>query len=349
MEFVIVGAGKTGRGFIPQYINANDSISFIDTNQELINSLNANQHYYINFFSGKEKLCISNYQAFTWDDNVESVLNNADVIALAVGEQNFNNVVDKLKNIMSDGIKNQLFVTFENGTNPAKKLEELMSNKISGDYTITQCAVFYTTVDSRTCDIISQDTKELPYDEDRCSNIFPFECSRGVKDFELFLERKIYTYNCLSAVISYPGCYYGYEYLADAMSDDRVKKLVGEALHQLSLGLAKKFNVTSEEQREFAQSAITKFSDVNIKDSIQRNVRDVIRKLGLNERIFGPISVLEKEGCDCTVLFKIVGYMLRYECETAIEALSCLVLATGLNESHEWITKSMEEYNKLNR
>ena len=54
-KVVIVGAGKTGRGFLARLLK-DQEIVFIDKNEALINALNEEKKIDIDFFGGKNPL-----------------------------------------------------------------------------------------------------------------------------------------------------------------------------------------------------------------------------------------------------------------------------------------------------
>ena len=47
---LIIGAGKSGRGFLPQYIDSKDHILFVDKDEALIDKLEASKNYEISFY-----------------------------------------------------------------------------------------------------------------------------------------------------------------------------------------------------------------------------------------------------------------------------------------------------------
>ncbi|MCB6566896.1 hypothetical protein LI169_17750, partial [Desulfovibrio desulfuricans] len=89
--------------------------------------------------------------------------------------------------------KKTVFLTAENGINPAKVLRtHLKDAGVEGDYTVTQTAVFCSTVsihDTR-LDILSMNEAYFPYDADELDEL-DFEGAVPVHDFEKFFKRKI--------------------------------------------------------------------------------------------------------------------------------------------------------------
>ena len=69
-KIVIVGAGKTGRGFLARLLQeAGKEVVFIDKNQELVDALNKDKEFQIRFFGGvRESYTVHDFAAYTWED-----------------------------------------------------------------------------------------------------------------------------------------------------------------------------------------------------------------------------------------------------------------------------------------
>lgn len=348
MNIVIIGAGQSGRGFIPQFLNENDTIYFIDKDESIINDLNRVKEYRINYYDSDKSINVSNYSAYTWKTVNRYVFDECQFIGVSVGEQNLADVAEELTKFI-DVFQDKVFVLFENGTNPAQKFEEILHTQGITQFTVTQCAIF-TTTNNDGIDIISEDYLSLSYDVDRYSGEFPFNYAVPTKDFELLLKRKIFTYNCLSAVISYPGYFYGFKFLSEAANDERIRRLVDNVVSVLNEALAIEFQISLQEQIKFSQRALKKFTSTFIRDDIYRNVRDVKRKLGMKERLFGPIQIIDKLGMDVLPILKIVGFALLYSYEIdGKDPISLLLEVTGLSSDHPWIVKSIGFYEEFKR
>ena len=78
-KVVIIGAGKTGRGFIGRLAaEAGCEIRFVDANQELVDRLNNAGKFEVSFFGGvRENVTVSSYTACTWEEEIENALTGA--------------------------------------------------------------------------------------------------------------------------------------------------------------------------------------------------------------------------------------------------------------------------------
>ena len=68
-KIVVIGAGKTGRGFIARLLQeASEEVIFIDKNAELVEALNKEKEFKVSFFGNvREAYNVHNFKACTWE------------------------------------------------------------------------------------------------------------------------------------------------------------------------------------------------------------------------------------------------------------------------------------------
>jgi mannitol-1-phosphate 5-dehydrogenase len=111
---------------------------------------------------------------------------------------------------------------------------------------------------------------------------------KPLKDFGNQLRRKIYTYNCINAVIAYLGAKKGYTQLAEAAGDEEILSTAYKAARESCDAQVAEFGFDPQEQEEWMKGALAKFADANVPDPIERNAADPERKLGRDDRLIGP-------------------------------------------------------------
>ena len=126
-KIVVIGAGKTGRGFIARLLQeANEKVIFIDKNTELVNALNAEKEFRVSFFGNvREPYCVNNFQACTWET---ADLEDAELILVSVGGQNLKDVGASLAVHLKDE-KHYYIITAENASHPSKTLREAIGKE----------------------------------------------------------------------------------------------------------------------------------------------------------------------------------------------------------------------------
>lgn len=315
---VVIGAGQTGRGYLPRFMfeNGNYEITLVDKNKALIQLLQEDQAYCIHFYSKDRKpLYIHGIHAYLSDsEEATKAIYEADYVFTSVGEQNLGDVAQQLKAGLAGKKKKTIIMTAENGINPGRVLKQHMQEEgIVAEYVISMTAVFCSTVklDKTRLDILSMNEYYFPFDADAIDTI-DFEGAIPVHDFEKFLKRKIYTYNALAGLISYCGYVKGFEVYGDAANDPDISKTMDYLLEDLNPSLEDYFQITKEDEEEFAQRAMKKMKNRDILDFNIKNGRAPKRKLGPTERIMSPMKILMDHHRDYRIMEFVAAAALVY-------------------------------------
>lgn len=314
---VIIGAGQTGRGYVARFLfEKGINIHFIDQNKDLIDLLSADKAYSIHFYSKDRKpLYINGFEAsLAYSDEANKAIKEADFIFTAVAEQNLGDVAKQLKEGLKGKQGETVLLTCENGINPGRVLSNhLKELEVSEKYVVSMTAVFCSTVvlEKTRLDILSMNEYYFPYDADAIKEL-EFEGAVPIHNFEKFLKRKIYTYNCLAGLISYCGYVKGYEVYGEAANDPDISLLMDRLLVDLNPALQAYFEITKEDQEEFAERAMKKMKDLDILDFTIKNGRAAKRKLGPTERIMSPLLILKDHNKDYRIMEFVAAAALIY-------------------------------------
>lgn len=313
-KIVIIGAGQTGRGFIARLLKqSKQSFDFIDRNKELVDLLNKEKQYKVSFYDSTQKsIEIDGFTAFhTEDKQAITVLSDADMVFTAIGEQNLDKLIPLINKSLSvrKKVNKMIIMTCENGTSPKLRL-----SKLENQVELSESIIFCTTlVKNKGClDILSENVNYLPYDLEPLSTQLHYHGMTPVNNFRDLIQRKIYTYNCLSASIAYPGYYKGYTNYANAANDKDILKITDSIAEKLNSSISREFNVDYDEQEQFTLMALKKFRNEKIVDTIERNVGDVQRKLGKNERMIRPILLMKKYNFSTNLMEIVIACAVYY-------------------------------------
>ncbi len=310
-KIVIVGAGKTGRGFVGRLAHeANAEIVFVDKDETLVKELNEQKSFRVSFFGGvRDTVEVSGYTAYTWGN---ADLSDAELIVVSVCGPNLKDVGEKLKPKLSSQ-NHYYIITAENYSNPSKVLRETIG---MDNISVSESTVFCTTIENGGLDISSENYPYLQCDADLLDGYVPeIAAIKPVKEFGNFLTRKLFTYNAASCVIAYLGYLRGYTDYAKAANDPEVLELLDRNYAVTNKVLCAEFGYDKEDQEEFALLSKNKFCDKTIVDTVARNAREPQRKLGKTERIIGPMLLINKYGEDASILEMTVAAMLLYDNE----------------------------------
>ena len=308
-KIAMIGAGKTGRGFIARLLaEDNKNVYFIDKNRELVDALNEAGAFKVSFFGGvREPMTVGGYEAVTWND---ADLSDAEIIFVSVGGMNLPDVGAELGRLINDG-KMRHIIVCENASHPAKTLSEAIG---LSNITVSESTVFCTTIEDGELDISSENYPYLQCDAAPLGGFDPcISTVRPIDGFGNFLTRKLYTYNAASCVIAYLGFVKGYTDYGEAANDIEILALLDRNYEATNRVLCKEYGYGEADQREFALLSKKKFCDRTIADTVSRNAREPQRKLGGNERIIGPLKLLDKYGEDTSVLLMTAAAALLYE------------------------------------
>ncbi len=307
-KVVVIGAGKTGRGFLARLLNGND-IVFIDKNQALIDELNRKKQVEIDFFGNKKpSVSVKFSKAVTWDGVSEADFYGAECIFVSVGGTNLEDVGLKLKNFVSP--ENRIIVC-ENASKPAAKLAASMD--ING-VKIAESTVFCTTIEKQkgSVDINSEWYPYLQFDGDVFCVQPDLFGIKPIKNFGGFLDRKLYTYNSASCIIAYLGALKGYSVYSDAANDSEILSLLDKNYEIINECICAEYGYEKNDQKEFALLSRDKFTDKTLVDTVARNAREPQRKITRAERIVAPLLLEIKYGKDSSVLEKTLAAALLY-------------------------------------
>ncbi len=310
-NITIIGAGKTGRGFIGRLLNGN-KVDFIDKNESLVNELKEKGQFTVSFFGNKAKEKVVTFNSVNTWDNVAKI--DADVIIVSVGGTNLKDVGEKLKTRIKS---NQKIIVAENASHPAKTLYDAIG--IEG-VEIAESTVFCTTIENGELDISSENYPYLQYDADAFTlPLCEIEGLKPITNFGNFLTRKLYTYNSASCIIAYLGYIKGYTVYSDAANDEQILALLDKNYEQINKAMCTEYGYEENDQKEFALLSRIKFTDKTIVDTIARNAREPQRKITEKERVVGPLKLLIKHGLDSSVLEMTLASMLLYTPEQETE------------------------------
>lgn len=353
-KIAVVGAGKTGRGFIGRLL-AEDGCEFllIDKNEKLVQKLNEEKSFKVSFFGNqREPQTVTNYQAVTWED---ADLSDTELIFVSVGGSNLSDVGERLKTWCRDG-KKRYIITGENATKPAKTvLDAIGEANVAG----AEATVFCTTIEDGELDIASENYPYLQCDAQPLDGYVP--AVTGVKpidNFGNFLTRKLFTYNAASCVIAYLGYVKGFSDYGDAANDPEILELLDQNYAATNEVLCKEFGYEKEDQEEFALLSKNKFCDRTIIDTVARNAREPQRKMKAGERIMGPLVLLDSYGADTSVLIQTAAAMLLYRNESEDKwqeivdthtPAQILAEIGGLPEGSKLSDAILKEYEKMKK
>jgi len=120
-----------------------------------------------------------------------------------------------------------------------------------------------------------------------------------------FEEAKLYGHNAIHALLGFIGTLKGYAKMPEIQRDESLMRVARDAFIGESGGaLSRKYASLGEElftkagYRAYADDLLVRITNPHLADSVARASRDVVRKLALNDRIFGTMSLALEHGIE---------------------------------------------------
>lgn len=347
----IFGAGKTGRGFAAHIASLGGyNIVLVDKNKELIENLKRQGQYDIQVLGCEEKsTTIKFLNAYQIDDSSwQEEFADAKLAFTAV----FGNQLQSLSTNLAVALQKRMkrnpqaaltIITCENLTSAAHFLKDSVVKQLNAEEEawllehvgFSESIIFKTCLDAAAdqspLTIRAQNFFDLPCDGDAIKEPLHVYGLKPLSNFQNQLKRKIYTYNCINAVITYLGAQKGYKQLYDAGNDEAILGVAKKAANETSAALVAEYGFNSKEQEEWVRGAFQKFSDRNIPDPIERNGADPIRKLGREDRLIGPALLALKHGVHPEGLLEGINACFAYTDPSTKSSVADLIKKKGLD------------------
>mgnify|MGYP000915256696 CR=1 FL=1 len=120
-----------------------------------------------------------------------------------------------------------------------------------------------------------------------------------------FEEAKLYGHNAIHALLGFIGTLKGYARMPEIQADEPLMRVAREAFIRESGGaLIRKYAslgdslFTEAGYRAYAQDLLIRITNPHLADSVARASRDVVRKLAVNDRIFGTMALALEHGVE---------------------------------------------------
>jgi len=120
-----------------------------------------------------------------------------------------------------------------------------------------------------------------------------------------FEEAKLYGHNAIHALLGFVGLLKGYEKMTEIKDDTRLMQVAREAFITESGGaLIRKHASLGDElftdsgYRHYAEDLLARMTNPYLADTTTRAARDVVRKLGVHDRIYGTMALAMEHGIE---------------------------------------------------
>ncbi|MGO2112199.1 MAG: mannitol-1-phosphate 5-dehydrogenase [Pseudoclavibacter sp.] len=360
MRAVHFGAGNIGRGFIGLALHqAGYRVTFVDTNGELIDAMNAAGTYEVHEVGTAPRTHvvdgIDGVNSKTDEAAAVQAISSADIVTCAVGPR----ILQFIAPVIREGLRARAAdaapLTVMACENAIGATDTLASHVLDGAAELGERAVFANTAVDRIIPAQSSeglDVEVEPFSEWSIDRT-PFAGAEPsipgahfVDDLTPYIERKLFTVNTGHATIAYHGAVALAVSLADALAIASVRSELEAVLAETSALLVAKFGFDADEHAAYVATAISRFENPALPDTPTRVGRQPLRKLGRHERFVQPAAEAAERGLPNEALVRAIGAALRFDAADdpeavslqeqlrALDAAAFTVEVTGLEPDH---------------
>lgn len=328
MKALHFGAGNIGRGFIGKVLHDNGyDVIFGDVNKEIIEALNNENGYTVHIAeengASYDITGVSGINTVDNPDQLKQAILEADIITTAVGVNTLPIIAKSIAPHLTRRLEDSRplnIVACENAVMATDTLKEAITNE-TGEPTGSNVGFPNSAVDrivpiqknERILDVKVEPFYEWVIEESKWAGEDKLEGANYVQDLMPYIERKLFTVNTGHAAIAYYGQTLGYDTVYEAMTDSKVQNFLNAVLAETLDYITNVYDFTAEEQNDYIEKIIKRFTNSHLSDGLNRVGRGVMRKLGPNDRIIKPLVYLHNEGRNHEALSKLTLYATQFD------------------------------------
>lgn len=372
------GAGNIGRGFIGGLLSKSGyHVVFADVNNEILDAINKDKEYkilvkdvdcseeVITNISGVSSLCekiieeIENSELITTAVGPLVLSKIAPTIARGIKARREKNIIDFLNIIAcenavcaSDILKEEVLKYLDE--EDKKYVEKYVGFPNSSvDRIVPPCT------NENPLDVTVEKFYEWNVEESGIKGELPkIEGMNLVENLMAYVERKLFTLNTGHAITAYLGYLNGYKTVDESIADEKILKVVKNAMRESGQGLSKKHHLDLDKHYIYIDKIINRFKNPHLNDDVMRVGREPLRKLSSKDRLINPLLTAKSYNIEVDNLIIGVSVALLYnnegdpqsvELQNYIEELGVkgtLTKVCGI-DNDEVLCKVEETYNRM--
>jgi mannitol-1-phosphate 5-dehydrogenase len=358
MTAVHFGAGNIGRGFIGVLLHdAGHELVFVDVNGPLIEAIQSADSYRVIEIGGEERArTLTGFSAIDSSadpDEAISAVASADIVTTAVGPT----ILKFVAPVIAAGLRARPasaaplpVMACENALGATSLLREHIAAELADAPQLLDRAIFANTAVDR---IVPLREPEPGHELDvRVEPFFEWAIEAApfgdavpsipgahfVDDLAPYIERKLFTVNTGHAATAYLGKIAGATTIDEAIGMPAVRAAVTAALEETSRLLVTRHGFLVEAQNSYRATALDRFANPALHDSVERVGRQPLRKLSRHERLIEPAAALAEAGVEPIGLLTVIAAALRFFDESDAESEALRDRLTSQSSSAELVT-----------
>lgn len=361
MKALHFGAGNIGRGFIGALLNhAGYEVCFVDVVQELVDEINRRREYTVEIAGpGHEKITVSGVRAINGRDQnaVETEMLEANLITTAVGPNILKLIAPTIAKGLAERVKKNSqplnIIACENVVGGSTILKDHIYHHLNeaDRKRVDELVGFPDAAVDRIVPLQNHEDKLLvtvePFyewvvDQSKIAGEIPrIEGITYVENLKPYIERKLYTVNTGHATAAYLGYHFGYKTIDEALQDEYIRHVTKQAIMETGRLLVAKYQFNPEQQEQYMNKIMERFSNPYLSDEVTRIGRSPIRKLGPNDRLVGPAVQAYRYGIipEHLCIGIAAAFLFNYEKDEEAAKIQEDIRERGLAETIHHYTK----------
>jgi mannitol-1-phosphate 5-dehydrogenase len=314
---VIIGAGATGRGHVAQLAaESGYRLVFLDKDRELCQALRSSGSYQVRLVSAHGRVVrIGDYRIFHTSEGgaFYDAFRDAGVIFTAVCPGNIPDAAAFMRGMFIRWLREsgpgeyKNVLCCENMDRSSTTFKDMLLQGFPQEHA-SALASRVGFADTMVARVVAKPRDPLfLLGEEYSEWTADATAIRGpdrpvVKTLELvddqtrYLRRKLYIHNTGHATFGYLGFLKGYTYIHEAAQDPDIMAVCRSAIEESGWAIQREYGFSEEVIADYRAALTDKCVSPELPDEILRVVREPARKLGRDERFFGPIGIMLRHG-----------------------------------------------------
>lgn len=314
---VIIGAGASGRGHMGQLAHeAGYELVFLEKDKQLAETLKRHGHYKVRLVSANARdVDIAHFKIFHLDEGNVFFREFCDtpLIFTAVCPNNLKDAADYLRPMIIAWLKQSPANSYknilccENMNDSSAVFKQYLLENFPPELMpeLERRFGFVNTMIARVVAkpadplfLLGEEYSEWTADIHalRGRAIPEIRTLEFVAEQEKYLQRKLFIHNTGHATFGYLGFLKGYKYVHEAARDAAIMDIVKKAIEESGWAVQREHGFSEEVILKYRQALTDKCPIAALPDELRRVVREPLRKLGPDERFFGPARLMLKHG-----------------------------------------------------
>lgn len=379
LKAIHFGAGNIGRGFIGYLLaKSGYEVTFVDIADSLVDDINKYREYSVIILSDvKTEEKVKNVKAINLKDKeaVKKAVLDADLVTTSIGANNLKSTAGLLKEVLEERMRandkpldiiaceNALFATniiketiLEEASEDLKKyLDEkvgfpnsAVDRIVPNTNAVKECPI----------DVLVEDFFEWDIEKNKVKVNSEIDGAEYTDNLEPYLERKLFMLNGAHATVAYLGYLKKYEYIHEAIMDEKIRETALSFHKECLKALNIKHGMEISSLEDYSKKVIKRFENSYLQDVVSRVGRDPIRKLSNKDRLVSPLKLCIEYNLEYNTIAKGIAAGLLFDAEDDPKAkeVQALIKAEGLRaainkvcgiEDEKVIDLIIENYNQI--